>query len=178
MYLWLDLETTGLEPATDHILEVGWMVTDSKFVITQSVSSCVVTPNKHVWREIEDSPFIQDMHGKSGLLTDLSKEGTLVLGDIEDLVLEDIEKYQGHSEETVYLAGFGVHFDLNFIRIWMPRLADKLSYRILDVRSLVMFADVFLNTEHIPHGDSEHRAAGDILYSYDTMMSIAESLGE
>ncbi len=40
MQLWIDLETTGLDPDDDRIIEVGWMLTDHHEIVepVQSVN--------------------------------------------------------------------------------------------------------------------------------------------
>lgn len=45
MYLWIDLETTGLDPDNDRIIEVGWFLSEDCIQLTQA-QSVLITPIK------------------------------------------------------------------------------------------------------------------------------------
>ena len=65
--LWVDLETTGLVPGRDKILEVAMVVTDSAFNELARRREVI----KPVWWALEQmSPFVREMHAKNGLLAE------------------------------------------------------------------------------------------------------------
>lgn len=176
MLLWLDFETTGLDPKNDRILQVAYGITDSKMHRWIPVTSDVVTINREAWDLIAASQFIQDMHSETGLLDKLTGEGTKLIEDIEDDILDAIarvEEAQNRIDDSpapVYLAGASVHFDKAFIENWMPRLHEKLSHRIFDTSTLQAF---FLNVgiDHEVSNPRKHDAVYDILYCMEVVDS-------
>lgn len=159
MLLWIDLETTGIDPVNDHILEVAWRITNDSLIPWSVTKSHVVSPSPNVWRQLKESPFVMDMHIQNGLLNDIDNDFVekLVIEDIEDDILADVNIVDGHW----MVAGSSVHFDLAFIREHMPRLAMKLSHRIYDVTTL---KTLFKSVGYVDDigNDFKHRAASDI----------------
>jgi hypothetical protein len=87
-HLWLDFESTGLNPRTDTILEAAWTVTDEDLVMRTPLRSrlCVIDPpatrrakkgfavgdrqndNEGDWADPKKiSQFVREMHEQSGL---------------------------------------------------------------------------------------------------------------
>ena len=158
MLLWIDLETTGITPQDDYILEVAWRITNDSLIPWSVTKSHVIRPSKDAWVQLKETPFVMDMHLESGLLTDIDRDENLVmLDDVEDMILSDINIV----DETWMVAGSSPHFDLGFIREHMPRLAEKLSHRIYDTSTL---KTLFKSVGHIDviTNDNKHRAANDI----------------
>ena len=175
MYLWIDLETTGLDPRLDRILEVGWMVTNENFRGRSNIRSAVVTPTKAALGYITTDTFIHNMHSKSGLLEALMSPGTLVIEDVEDQILDALQDFP--EDEPWYLAGASVHFDRGFIDTWMPRLSKKLHHRILDTSSLKLFASACgIVVVQLPQ-IGQHRVRSDIQYCFQYAQLLREEIG-
>lgn len=166
MFVWIDLETTGLEPHSGEILEVAWFITDNWEILSEP-KSYVVTPGKDTFELIKQDTFAQTVHYDNGLLKDLMAGDTLLLEDIEDLILKDIHKYN-YNEVTPVIAGASVHFDRSFIKEYMWRLDKELSYRHFDVSTLIRFF-TDLGFWHLSEreGEKMHRALYDIQETYD-----------
>jgi oligoribonuclease len=140
MILWLDLETTGLDPKDDYILEVAWQITSNDLIAVDDLYTHVVDVPPVIWSIIPQVPEVYQMHETSGLLADLERgENLMRLEDIEDKIISQLENVEG----LIMLGGFSVHFDLAFVRDKMPRLADRLSHRIFDVTTLKTFFKTF-----------------------------------
>lgn len=189
--LWLDLETTGLDPAKCQILEVAAMTAElaSPFALLNGISTPIMpygmvlepgTSAINVERRWinQQSPFIQEMHTKNGLFEDCLRRG-IDAADAEDLVLKLLGARYGAGttpdvparEDLVVLAGSSIHFDKAFIEKHMPRLATQLSHRLYDVSAVKLFAES-LGMPKLPKAEA-HRAADDIRESLNHALAVA-----
>ncbi|MES2614675.1 MAG: exonuclease domain-containing protein [Bdellovibrionota bacterium] len=80
---------------------------------------------------------------------------------MEDQVREIIQKYS--PKEKAILAGNSIGQDRKFIDIWMPKLAQTLHYRMLDVSSFKIVFEGIYNQKF--EKQKKHRAVDDILES-------------
>lgn len=122
MFLFFDLETTGLDPDTDQILEVGAVLvqrTTLEYVFGIDGVTARADP-----KALE--PVVLDMHTKSGLL----EAAPVWTVEEADITIANIVRCKS---QDCMLAGSSVHFDRAFIRRRMPRLDAVLSHRHLDV---------------------------------------------
>jgi oligoribonuclease (3'-5' exoribonuclease) len=148
-YLFLDLETAGL--AYDApIFEVGCILTEftaGQFAPLDEYHGVVAW---HHQFKAKLDPFAQSMHEANGLLQDMGfaeasdEETDLPIRDNAPLFQHDQnisnviglhlgEKWKG----KVHLAGSGVsHFDLRRVNDQMPKVAEWLHWRPLDVGQL------------------------------------------
>lgn len=132
--LWIDIETTGLDPQKDAILEVAAYVADLKdpFEWGRGISTVVALDPS-----VDLSPFIVDMHTKTGLLA-ACRESFVSIADVEQVLIELVPEASSRENLTT-CAGSSVHFDLGFIRAHMPTLAKRLSHRVYDVSAVKLF---------------------------------------
>ena len=176
MYLWIDLETTGLDPDYDRVIEVGWFLSDHHIKITDP-QSVLITPDKIAWELMQQDTFVQTMHTENGLLKDMESFGTILIEDAEDQILEDLDKEAG--DILLILSGASVHFDRGFIRNWMPRLERRLSHRHMDVSALRLFFD---SQGFASYGEkirpTVHRALEDVEDTFDLFCRYAELVQE
>lgn len=162
--LWLDLETTGLSPTEDFILEVAYLGTDMKLRLLHpsetTTSNVVQTADSSVWARLAESEYVTKMHTDSGLVDALDRwEGTTPLFLIEREIVSYMELHDDGNPWQ--LAGASVHFDLAFIRTRMPFLARQLSHRVYDTSTLKAFFES-LNMHHDVVNEGQHRAANDV----------------
>lgn len=134
---WLDLETTGLDPERDEIVEVGIVLTTTRL---QEVAarSWLVYPSilpLDGWDQVARA-----MHTENGLLHELRTEVAAEVGGVEEAACAWLAQ-QGVTPETP-LAGYSIDFDRRFLRRHMPRLNERFSRRLIDisgVRQLVQW---------------------------------------
>jgi oligoribonuclease len=105
-------------------------------------------------------PWCVDHHGKSGLTAACATGIPLVRIEQELMALT---RRHHNSGEKIVIAGNSISTDRRFIDRWMPRLAARLHYRMLDVSA---FKVVFQHIHGIRFKKSKaHRAVEDILES-------------
>lgn len=178
--LWLDLETTGLDPDLDGIIEVAWQV-QMDYPPSGEMHSRLVWPRPPAVERWRENQFVSNMHEASGLTGDwlaafreaLASGDTNVLAPAEVVaaeILRDIEHLAdggGENPWPIRIAGSGVsHFDMAFLRRHMPALHARLDWRPMDVGQLEEWADVAgIPPFEAPEGLAKtHRAADDIRY--------------
>jgi oligoribonuclease len=155
-FLWLDVETTGLDPAEDSLLELAFAEAD----LLDPFSVGVI--DSHVFRFVATAKlntFARDMHTKNGLLEECGRSTAVTVREVEDMLLQRVPEVASRDDRTT-LAGSSVHFDLSFVRVHMPRLAARLSYRVYDVSAVKLFCES-LGMPRLPKAEA-HRAADDV----------------
>lgn len=154
---WVDLEMTGLDEHVDSILEVAVVITDMNFQILEQYHRIVYQP-KDVLDRMND--WCKKTHGESGL-TAAVPNGT-PLDQVERELLALILKHYP-STERVVLAGNSVNNDKRFLDKYLPDLAKRLHYRLIDVSS---FKEIFRDKYGVQfQKKNSHRAVDDILES-------------
>ena len=165
MIVWIDTETTGLDPHKDYLLEFAVVITDDELSEVDRYES-VIKPRRRALRRMDD--FVANMHTKSGLLANLPDGKSLA--QVEAEVLAFLDKHD--LVERLTLAGNSVYFDKAFIENHMPTLAKRFSHQILDVTSIAncakrWHAPVYwgMIEERDSRGGIVHRAISDVLSS-------------
>jgi oligoribonuclease len=151
---WVDLEMTGLDEKTDSILEVAIVITDIDFNALEEYHRIVFQP-QDVLDRMND--WCKKTHGDSGLTASIPQGTPLATVDKE--VLELINRHY-KANDRVILVGNSVGNDKRFIDVYMPEVAKRLHYRLIDVSS---FKEIFREKYglQIAKGN-KHRAIDDI----------------
>lgn len=153
---WTDIETTGLDAQRDKILEIAVFEADlsdpfnAKMVYHRVLQHPPVTTGYH--------PDVIVMHEKTGLWDEAAKSLT-TFEAVEHDLLTIVPEVEDYSDRPV-VAGSSAHFDLGFIKKWMPKLAKRLSHRVFDVSTLKMLA-ISLGMEKLIKTEA-HRAIEDV----------------
>ena len=167
-YLWLDIETTGLDPLRDSILDVAGGVEDAIEADTSTDVGVVSCP---ISRSVTCDPFVQIMHTTNGLWS-ACNDAFLGIREVEAEILESL----GEDASGVILCGSSVYFDQSFIRVHMARLAARLSHRIFDVSSLLLLCKS--RGFEYESAMSEHRAGSDLRASQQLTREMIKWLGK
>lgn len=154
--LWLDLETTGLDPLREEILEVGCVLTDE---LLEELAYCryVIKHPPDVLDQIS-TEYVAEMHKKSGLIEECRRE-KLVLYMVEVLLIEFIQQATEPGEK-VMLAGNSIHFDRAFLKHHMKSFDKMFDYRMLDVSAIKTMMETHFETDF--KKEKVHRAMADI----------------
>ena len=162
---WVDLEMTGLDVESCVILEVAAIVTDLELNFLAEYARVVQQP-----QEVLDTmdAWCVTTHGESGLSAEVPT-GT-PLAQVEDALLALLGCHFA-AEERVVLCGNSIHQDRLFINRYLPRLAARLHYRMVDVSS---FKEVFRSRYGIQWDKANnHRALQD---TRESIRELAEYL--
>jgi oligoribonuclease len=179
VFMWLDLETTGLNRERCEAIQVAGFLSyaNDPFIHALDLPERVMRPSSRVLWE----PGALHMHKRSGLFSvatncchfdhQVDTEYTRILCDYERKVREQ----RGDNTKFTYiLAGSSVQFDRAFIDKQLPMLAAHLHYRHFDVTTLMMFAETLGIELDNTDKTTAHTAMADIKMSWQTARDIHE----
>jgi oligoribonuclease len=158
--VWIDLEMTGLEPDSCHILEIASVVTDSQLRVLAEGPDLVV----HQPDEILDgmNEWCKVHHAASGLV-DAVRASQVSLRAAEDATLHFLREYTHPGMSP--LCGNSIFLDHRFLHRYMPRLTAFLSEQLVDVSTLKELVRRWYPDQPKPDKADGHRAREDILES-------------
>lgn len=131
-YVVLDIETTGLDPQNDQILEVGAIAVDDKLEELSrfhTLIHCDLPIER--WKNLAE--VVKHMHTVNGLW------GQCANPWLESEAMADLALHawlEQHAGPQVILMGNSVHFDHAFLKARFPATAAKLHYRVMDIGGL------------------------------------------
>ena len=155
--LWLDIETTGLDPNTDVILEVA-----AQYYVCGQLYGEVNSPVKDrswvgIHRLMDD--YVYNMHLKTGLLYRIERNEGKTLSDIEDDLLDLI------GDDKPRLGGCSVHTDRAYFLTDMPKLHKALSHQHVDSSGIHRFLlDAGIHVD-VPNNPQAHNAMADTIFA-------------
>lgn len=162
-FMWIDLETTGLDPANGVVLEFAVVLCEDargdNFAPVAQYAGAV----HHDAAALDKLPiddFVKRMHDKNGLWADVAAS-TTTLADV-DAFLAALAASLGGKPRGIVIAGSSVHFDRAWIRQHMPAFDAWLSHRVFDVTTLRRAVEAWGPAVEWPKRDA-HRALADVL---------------
>ena len=170
--VWIDLEMTGLYPATDRIIEIAVVVTDAQ--LTQRVEGPVFAVHQiDAALEAMDA-WNKGTHGRSGLI-DRVKASTTDEVSAQAQVIEFLKRYVPRNKSP--MCGNSICQDRRFLANYMPGLEEFFHYRNLDVSTLKELAKRW-KPEILPgfKKAQAHTALADIHESIDELIYYREHL--
>ncbi len=129
--IWIDLEMTGLSPATDRIIEIAVVVTDP--LLGQRVEGPVFAIHQSDATLDAMDAWNKGTHGRSGLI-DRVKASTVDEAEAEARVIEWLRQYVPAGKSP--MCGNSICQDRRFLANYMPGLEAFFHYRNLDVSTL------------------------------------------
>jgi oligoribonuclease len=170
--IWIDLEMTGLDPATDRIIEIATLVTDKHLnTIAEGPVLAVRQPESAL--DGMDSWNVKH-HSESGLIARV-RESEIDEAEAERQTLAFLRAHV--PERASPMCGNSICQDRRFLVRSMPELERFFHYRHLDVSTLKELAKRW--APEIAKGfkkDSAHIALSDIKDSIEELQYYRETL--
>lgn len=162
IWVWLDLEMTGLSVDIDVILEIALVLTNTKLQQLESPLSWQIFQSEYILESMND--WCKQHHTQSGLI-DLVRTSKTSITKIEEIICKKLDMYPLNT--PFILCGNSIYQDRLFINKYMPHFASKLHYRMIDVSSIKELVKNWYPEN--PHSlfvkQKNHRAIDDIFES-------------
>jgi len=142
-YVWVDLETTGLDHAHDVPLEIGLLLTDRRLSIIDS-STWIIGDNSLAYLNAVDrakhDEFVGPMHRASGLFFEWEQAIRHTPEAITRRAVQDSILHWLDDRDVVFgkyaVAGSSVGFDRRMMDDHLPDVNNHFNYRVIDVSSI------------------------------------------
>jgi oligoribonuclease len=166
--VWIDLEMTGLNPDSDHIIEIATVVTDAELNVVAEGPVLAIHQPEQVLAGMDD--WNRRTHGESGLVERVRRSETTA-GDAEEQTLAFLRQ---HAEPGASpMCGNSICQDRRFLAREMPSLEKFFHYRNLDVSTLKELARRWApGVLAGVHKTSRHLALDDLRHYRRTMFRI------
>ncbi len=171
MLAWLDLETTGLNPATDKILSIATVVTDNDLNIVAKGQEIIIHQTDDVLDNMNE--WCVNQHGKSGL-TDKVRASKHDLIDSEVFTLIFLEGYM--NSNTSPMCGNSISQDRRFLRQYMSSLHEYFTYQHIDVSTTKLLCEMWYPNIPPYVKNSTHLAMDDVLESINELKYYREHM--
>jgi oligoribonuclease len=129
--IWIDLEMTGLYPATDRIIEIAVIVTDPQLHVRIEGPTLAVHQSNAALDAMD--AWNKGTHGRSGLI-DRVKASALDEAQAEAQIIAFLKEHVPAGKSP--MCGNSVCQDRRFLANYMPALETFFHYRNLDVSTL------------------------------------------
>lgn len=186
LMVWVDLETTGLNPGSDVVLEIAVAVTDEHGNLINQMSRVIREETAVFHKTIQSmNEFVKEMHTKNGLLEEIwvmKGQSGHSMDEVEAAVLSFLNE---HAEKgTVRLCGSTINFDRAFLETHFPSVHDWFDYHNVDVSTIdalfqMLSPRFYQNKPDFKRG--VHRGLSDLgdtiaLYEWlkDNFLAVAE----
>ncbi|MFO1436386.1 MAG: oligoribonuclease [Gammaproteobacteria bacterium] len=162
--VWIDLEMTGLNPDSDHIIEIATIVTDSQLNIIAEGPSLAIHQPDVVLAAMDEWNTTQ--HAKSGL-TERVRNSAIDSAGAEQATLEFLADHV--PARTSPMCGNSICQDRRFLFRRMPALERFFHYRNLDVSTIKELVRRWAPNVPMFEKNSSHLALNDIRDSIEEL---------
>lgn len=170
----MDLEMTGLDPATEVIVEIATLITDDELNIVAEGPDVVINQPEAMLAKMD--PFVVEMHTTSGLLTAI-RASTVTLEQAGTATIEFIKQHIAEPR-TIPLCGNSIGTDRRFLAKYLPEIENFLHYRSVDVSTIKELVKRWYPGIEIsrPTKSGAHRALDDVRESIRELKFYREKI--
>jgi oligoribonuclease len=161
--VWIDLEMTGLNAASDHVLEIAAVVTGADLQPLAEIERVIFQPDDVLDRM---SARVKKIHSDNGLLAAVRASKT-TRAEAERAVLQTVSKHCPPGEGI--LCGSSVYHDWRFLVRHLPRLEQHLHFRQIDIGTISVLVSAWYPRIEFPRPATDHRALADVRASLDEL---------
>jgi oligoribonuclease len=129
--IWIDLEMTGLDTQTDHIIEIATVVTDRDLRVLAEGPVLVIHQPEWILAAMDD--WNQRQHGGSGLIQRI-RDSNVSIAEAEQKTLAFLAQWLERGQSP--MCGNSICQDRRFMAREMPLLERFFHYRNLDVSTV------------------------------------------
>lgn len=165
-YVVLDLETTGLDPGKNLVLEIGALHIDMKTLDVLSRFHVVAGIPQVKFDVLQLGNDVKKMHTANGLFEEVVSNPPCDMFCLDSKLSEWFQGIPAGVQEIV-LCGNSIHFDRGFLEVWMLRSFAVLSHRVVDTSSILSCYKEWCG-EDMRH-TSAHRAIADCEASLEVL---------
>lgn len=168
MFVVVDIETTGLNPGKDYVLEVGVVLTDDNLIPQHEYSELIkYDAVTHLLNDLND--VVREMHTESGLIEALLAGQGLSMISLEEQLCNFLER---NGAEGLPMCGSSIHFDRAFLKEYFPKFESMFHYRNIDTSTVKNLAEHWNKPvfDARPQGMKKHRVIPDC---YDTIAELS-----
>lgn len=162
--IWVDLEMTGLNPDTDHIIEIATVVTDAQLNTVAEGPVFAIHQSDSVMDAMDEWNTRQ--HAHSGLATRV-RDSRIMAAEAEERTIEFLSQHV--PANTSPMCGNSICQDRRFLFRQMPRLEKYFHYRNLDVSTVKELVRRWAPASPLFEKKSSHLALDDIRDSIEEL---------
>jgi oligoribonuclease len=129
--IWIDLEMTGLNTDSDHIIEIATVVTDKHLLVLGEGPVLAIHQPDHVLNAMDE--WNRKQHGGSGL-TERVRISMVTAAEAEERTIAFLSRWISPGKSP--MCGNSICQDRRFLAREMPQLERYFHYRNLDVSTL------------------------------------------
>jgi oligoribonuclease len=163
LLVWMDMEMSGLDPATCRPLEIATLITDADLEIIAEGPSLIIHQSDEVLAAMDK--WNTEHHGDSGL-TAAVRASTISEAEAEQATLDFLAAYL--DPRVSPLCGNTISQDRRFLRRYMARLDEFFHYRSVDISTIKELVRRWYALAP-PAKQTTHRALDDIKESVEEL---------
>lgn len=174
-WLWIKLETTGLDPHYGRVLEYAAAITDESLDVLAQCSAVLRATDADI-APLRVSERVVTMHTATGLWEECAV-APCTLAEADTQLASIASDLSGGRQHRVMIAGCTPAFEISWVRAHFLRLAPWVSHRALDVTSVRAAVEAWLGPREWTLRP-QHRAMPDLLCTIaDARIARAAMIG-
>ena len=162
--VWIDLEMTGLDIEKESIIEIATIITDGELNMLAHGPNVEITVDESLIEGMDE--WNTTHHFESGLVKRIREQG-VNLSEAEEMTLDFLKKWV--EPNTAPLCGNSVWNDRRFLEKEMPKVAQYLHYRMIDVSTVKELARRWYPDVDKYPKKGAHLALDDIIESVEEL---------